>query len=113
MYKQVVVVRKDLKMKKGKLATQVAHACVGSLKKASKKIIKKWEEEGAKKIVLKVKDLKQLKKIYKKVKASKLPCFLVRDAGLTQLKKGEITCLGIGPAEEEKIDKITEKLKLL
>lgn len=113
MYKQVVVVRKDLKMGKGKLATQVAHACIGSLKKASEKIIKKWEEEGAKKIVLKARDLKELKNIYKKVKDSGLPYFLVRDAGLTQLKKGEITCLGIGPAEEKKIDRITGKLKLL
>jgi len=47
------------------------------------------------------------------VKNAKLPHFLVKDAGLTQLKVGTITCLGIGPSEEKKIDKITGKLKLL
>jgi PTH2 family peptidyl-tRNA hydrolase len=113
MYKQVIVVRKDIKMGKGKLATHVAHASVGSLKNVRKNVLKKWELEGGKKIVLKISSLRRLKNLYRKVKAAKLPCFLVRDAGLTQLKTGTITCLGIGPAEEEKINKITGKLKLL
>jgi len=113
LYKQVIVARKDLKWEKGKLAAHVAHASVGSLKWVDEKILKRWEEKGSKKVVLKVEDLKNLNEIYKKVMAAKLPCFLVRDAGLTQLKKGTVTCLGIGPAEEQKIDKITEKLKLL
>lgn len=115
MYKQVIVFRKDLlkEVGKGKLACHVAHASVGSFEKADEEIIKKWEREGSEKVVLKVKDLKELKKLYDKVKKTKLPCFLVRDAGLTQLKKGTITCLGTGPDEEKKIDKITGKLKLL
>ena len=111
--KQVIVVRKDLRWGKGKLAAHVAHASFGAARMAKEEIVKKWEEEGAKKVVLKVGDLKELKEIYKKAKKAKLPCFLVRDAGLTQLKAGTITCLGIGPCEERKIDKITGKLKLL
>ena len=43
----------------------------------------------------------------------KIPNAMIRDAGLTQVKKGEITALAIGPEEEEKIDKITRNLKLL
>jgi PTH2 family peptidyl-tRNA hydrolase len=113
MFKQVIIVRKDLKWGKGKLGSHCAHASVGAVRKAKEEIVEKWEKEGAKKIVLKVKDLKELKEIYKKVKDAKLPHFLVRDAGLTQLKKGTVTCLGIGPAEDKKIDRITGKLKLL
>jgi len=115
MYKQVIVFREDIlkKMGKGKIVTQGAHASLGSLKNINKRILEKWKRQGAKKVVLKVKDLRELKKLYKKAKNGKLPCFLVRDAGKTQIRKGTITCLSIGPAKEEDIDKITGNLKLL
>lgn len=115
MYKQVIVFRKDIfrKIGKGKFACHACHASVGSLKHVDKEIIERWEKEGGEKVVLKVKDLKKLRKLYKKAKDAKLPCILIRDAGLTQLKKGTVTCLGIGPEKEKKIDKITGKLKLL
>jgi PTH2 family peptidyl-tRNA hydrolase len=112
-YKQAIVVRKDLKLGKGKLAAQVAHASIGAMKKARKRVVKLWESGGSKKVVLKVSNLQQLKNIRKKAAYSKLPSFIVSDAGLTQIKSGTITCLGIGPAAEEKIDKITKNLKLL
>lgn len=113
MYKQVIVVRKDIRMGKGKLASQVAHASLHAFLISDEKIRKKWISEGAKKVVLKVPDLSSLLKIYEKAKKAGLPVFLVRDAGKTQIKEGTITCLGIGPESEEKIDKITGKLKLL
>jgi PTH2 family peptidyl-tRNA hydrolase len=113
MYKQVIVLRKDLKWKKGKMIAHAIHASIGSLKNSNKKIVRLWEKEGAKKVILKIENLRKLKRIYNKVKKEKIPCFLVKDAGLTQLKKGTITALGIGPDKEEKIDKITRKLKLL
>ena len=112
-YKQVIIIRSDLKIGKGKLAAQAAHASLGAYKIANKKICKKWERGGAKKVVLKVSNLKELKKIYEKAKKFKLPAFLVKDSGLTQLRKGTITCLGIGPAKDEDIDKICGNLKLL
>jgi len=115
MYKQVIIFRKDIlkKMGKGKLACHACHASVESFKRADEEVIRRWEKEGSEKVVLKVKDLKRLKEIHKKVKDKKLPCSLIRDAGLTQLKKGTVTCLGIGPVEEKKINGITGKLKLL
>jgi PTH2 family peptidyl-tRNA hydrolase len=112
-FKQVILVRADLKMGKGKIATQAAHAAIGAFKLVDEEVVKEWEKEGGKKVVLRVKDEKELLQIYKKVKKEKIPCFLVKDAGLTQIKAGTITALGIGPAEGEKIDKITGKLKLL
>lgn len=115
MYKQVIVFRRDLlkEIGKGKMASHVAHASVGSFKLVDDDSKEKWERNGSEKVVLKVNDLKELRELYKKAKKIKLPCFLVRDSGLTQLKAGTVTCLGIGPAEEKKVDKITGKLKLL
>lgn len=113
MYKQVIVIRTDLKMGKGKLISHALHAAIGSMKLVDGKVIEKWEIEGGKKVVLKIRDMKGLKEIQGKLKKNKIPHFMVRDAGLTQLKKGTITAIGIGPIEEKKIDKITGMLKLL
>lgn len=110
--KQTIIIRTDLKMGKGKIAAQAAHASVGALKKAKKSVVKTWEREGGKKIVLKC-NLQRLKLLYKKAKSMRLPCFIVRDAGLTQVESSSITALGIGPDKDEKIDKITKNLKLL
>lgn len=113
MYKQVIILRKDIEMGKGKMIAHALHAAIGAMRKVDNKIIEKWESEGAKKVVLKVDSLKELKEIENKLKKSNMPYFLVKDAGLTQLKAGTVTALGIGPVEEKKIDKITGKLKLL
>jgi len=112
MYKQVIIVRSDLKIGKGKMVSQSLHAAMGSLKSSKESIVKKWEVSGAKKVVLKA-DLEKINEIETILRKEKIPHFLVRDAGLTQLKPGTITALGIGPIEEERIDKITGKLKLL
>ena len=51
-YKQIVIVRKDLKMGVGKTAVQVAHASIGAMKMADRTAVEAWEDEGAKKVVL-------------------------------------------------------------
>ncbi|MDI6825684.1 MAG: peptidyl-tRNA hydrolase Pth2 [Candidatus Aenigmarchaeota archaeon] len=113
MYKQVIILRSDIEMGIGKKCVQCSHASLGAYKKADKKIVKKWESEGQKKVVLKVNSKKDLLEYFNRVKKEKIPCFLVKDAGLTELRPRTITALGIGPEEEEKLDKITGKLKLL
>lgn len=113
MYKQVIILRKDLDIGKGKLITHGIHAAVGAIRKLDNNVLEKWESEGSKKVVLKVNNLKELKEIESKLKKVKMPYFLVKDAGLTQLKSGTVTALGIGPVEEKEIDKVTGKLKLL
>ena len=112
MYKQVIVIRKDLGMGKGKLAAQAAHASLAAYKKASPVIRELWEEDGSKKVVVGVKNKEELFLIFERVKKN-LPAALIKDAGLTQIKSGEVTALGIGPAKEEEIDNITGNLKLL
>jgi PTH2 family peptidyl-tRNA hydrolase len=118
-YKQVIVVRTDIKMSTGKLAAQVAHASVtcviNMIRKEGKfkKWVEEWEKEGQKKIVLQVLSLNELLSIYEKALNKGLPSCLIRDAGLTELEPGTITCVGIGPAPEELVDEITGQLKLL
>jgi PTH2 family peptidyl-tRNA hydrolase len=111
--KQVIVVREDLKLPKGKLASQVAHASVAALLKSHKDDINKWKEQGMKKVVLKVKDKKELFKYKNLADDTHLVTALISDQGKTVLKSGTITCLGIGPDIEEKIDKVTGKLKMV
>jgi PTH2 family peptidyl-tRNA hydrolase len=111
--KQVILIRTDLKMNKGKTASQSAHASIAAFLKADLKSQKKWLDEGMKKVVLKVSDEKELKEFHKLAKREKLPCEIITDAGMTQIKSGTLTALGIGPVEDRKVDKITGKLKLL
>ena len=113
MYKQVIVVREDLKMSPGKIAAQSAHASIGSWRKSSKLIRGLWKLEGEKKVVLKVNSKEKLLEIKRKAEKLKLPHVLIRDAGRTEIPGGTITCLGVGPASEKKIDKITGNLPLL
>ena len=112
-FKQVILVREDLNLPKGKLAAQVAHASVEAVEKSSVDNIKKWKRGGAKKVVLKVEDLNELKKYQNLAKKAKMATALIRDAGRTFLVPGTITCLGIGPNEENKIDSITGNLSML
>ncbi len=115
-YKQVIVVRADLKMGKGKLAAQVAHAAVSCVLKAleqKREWVTEWLRQGQKKVVLKVDSLSELLRIYEQAKSQGLPVVIIEDAGRTQLEPGTITCVGIGPAPADKIDKVTGRLKLL
>lgn len=105
--------RTDLHLGKGKLAAQVAHASVESFLKTPEKDRKKWLDENQKKVVLKVENEENLLKIYEKAKRAGLPSVLICDAGLTQIPPGTKTTVGIGPAEEEILDKITGELALL
>jgi len=111
-YKQVIVLREDLNLSCGKLCIQVAHASLEAALSADPEILKKWREEGAKKVLLRVKNEEELLDIYKMAKENNLTCVLIKDAGLTEIPPGTITCVGIGPDEETKIDKITGNLRL-
>ena len=59
MHKQVIVVRSDVKMSKGKTAAQSAHASVSALDKVGKAAAAEWKKEGQKKVVLKVSSLQE------------------------------------------------------
>ncbi|NQV90976.1 peptidyl-tRNA hydrolase [Candidatus Woesearchaeota archaeon] len=112
-YKQVILMRTDLKLPKGKACAQVAHASVVSVLRSDSKIVKAWESSGMPKIVLKVADEKELIKYFQMAKDEGLNVSLITDAGRTVIAPGTRTCVGIGPNEEEKIDALVSELKLL
>lgn len=111
--KQAIIVRSDLKLPKGKLAVQVAHASLDAVLKTDRRKIEKWMKEGAKKVVLKVKDEKELIKRIDMAKSDSLTTTLIYDAGLTVVPPHTLTCGAVGPDEDKKIDKIIKDLKLL
>lgn len=112
-FKQAIILRKDLKMSLGKMCVQACHASLNSAKKTDHKIFKKWQCQGQKKAVLKVKNQKELGLLKLQADKKGLNNYLVSDAGLTELDPGTVTALAIGPAEENEIDKITGDLPLL
>jgi PTH2 family peptidyl-tRNA hydrolase len=115
-YKQVIAFRSDLKMSKGKIAAQAGHAAVSAGEEARKHFRewwKAWLREGQRKIAVKVESEKELLDLEKHAKQLAIPHALIVDRGITEIPPGTITCLGIGPAPVEKIDKITSMLPLL
>jgi PTH2 family peptidyl-tRNA hydrolase len=115
-YKQVILIRTDLKMGTGKKCAQSCHASVSSadiVRVKNKDAWKKWKNAGQKKVVLKVSSTDDLSEIILKLGKAEIIYFLVKDAGLTQLSPGTTTALGIGPALSTTLDKITGELKLL
>jgi PTH2 family peptidyl-tRNA hydrolase len=114
-YKLVIVVRTDLGISKGKMAAQVAHAavtCSLQSKKSDSSNFKRWYNDGQKKVVVKGKNESLLIELQRHARDIGLISSLVSDAGLTEVPPGTVTCLGIGPASESKINEITGNLSL-
>ncbi len=115
-YKQVIIMRSDLRMGKGKIAAQAGHAAVSAAEEARKhfqKWWKAWLDEGQCKIAVKVNGEAELIDLMDVARRAELPYALISDRGLTQLEPGTITCLAIGPAPAAEVDGITGKLALL
>jgi len=135
--KQVIVVRKDLNMRKGKMVAQGAHASLAILTnnligypfvwyKFPLKIVRflglfffhkpfrVWHTGRFTKICVYVKTEQELKDIYNKAKSKGILCSLITDAGLTEFGGvPTLTTAGIGPDESSKIDEVTGNLPLL
>jgi PTH2 family peptidyl-tRNA hydrolase len=111
--KQVIVVNEALRLPRGKLAAQVAHASVAAMLEATADARRRWLEEGMPKVVLRCDSEQALLEIEAAAENADLPNALIRDAGHTVVAAGTVTCLGIGPARIEDIDALTRELKLL
>jgi len=125
--KQIIVWRGDLKVRKGKMMAQAAHASLAIVLDAMRqddntfnfKIAKdspwdKWLNGRFTKICVYCKDERELLEIYQKAKGAKIPSVLITDAGLTEFNGVPTkTCVGIGHYWPKEIDEITGNLPLL
>lgn len=135
--KQVICMRKDLHMRRGKEMAQASHASMGIFfdlfkrkpqETADSTIVYElqlppgdtgvdmsvWIEGIFKKIVCAVNSEEELLSIYKAAEEKGLPCKLIQDCGLTEFNGvPTYTCCAIGPAKSILIDEITKELKLL
>jgi PTH2 family peptidyl-tRNA hydrolase len=113
--KQVILVRTDLKMRKGKLSGQVAHASIGAARTVPDIEVENWiDNHDQRKIILKVSSLEEMRKYKQKCVESGLNCvYEVINKGDNQIPLDEVTCLGVGPVDDEMLNEIFKDLKLL
>ncbi len=128
--KQVIVMRTDLGMRKGKMIAQGAHASISFLTadmeiKPGKPYFTEgtiillpheveWVKGRFTKVCVRVDSEEELLDIHQQAIDAGLSSFLITDAGLTEFNGVPTnTCLAIGPDEAEKIDQITGHLRLL
>ena len=112
--KQVIVIRKDLKMRRGKEIAQGCHACMkATLENMDHPDVKEWLNGIFKKVVVRVDSEEELLTIYQKALNANLVCSLIQDAGRTEFHGvPTYTTVAVGPADDERINKITGHLKL-
>lgn len=113
--KQIIVMRKDLKMPRGKEIAQGAHASMkATLLNMSHPSVKEWLDGKFTKIAVGVNSEEELLEVYNKARAAGLIAELVTDAGLTVFNGvATNTCIAVGPASHEDLQPITGELKLL
>jgi len=119
-YKQCILMRKDLKMRRGKEIAQGCHASMAFIlqgldylngEKGS--ILAEWLKGGQTKICLQIHSEDELMALHKEAIDAGLEAHFITDAGRTEF--GGVptkTCVAIGPNKSEDIDKITKHLKL-
>ena len=131
--KQVIVWRKDLKVRSGKMGAQIAHASLGPIFQMMQRHdwndgtanveytiythdaspLFAWKEGRFTKIVVGVENEQQLLELHARIQATAIPCSLICDAGLTEFKGvPTYTTLGIGPWWSDEIDQFTGHLPL-
>lgn len=118
--KQVIVIRKDLNMRKGKMVAQGCHASIAFLTRKYQAgeeltpIQKEWVFGRFTKICVSVDSEAELLQIQAKAKAAGIECHLIEDAGFTEFH-GVLTktCLALGPDRASRIDAVSGQLKLL
>jgi PTH2 family peptidyl-tRNA hydrolase len=124
-HKQVIVLRKDLNMRKGKLVAQGAHASMGAIlslcKQDGDKLVlemddrtKPWLTGRFKKICVYVNSEQELLDIYNQAKELGLITSLIKDAGLTEFNGvATLTAVAVGPDREDRVDAVTKSLPLM
>ena len=124
--KQVIVIRKDLNMRKGKMVAQGAHASMkvffdrirdwdrGDITIPLTDSMHEWVKGKFTKITVSVNSEAELDELYENAKSFGIPCAMIIDEGLTEFNGIRTkTALAIGPELSAVIDPLTYHLKLL
>jgi peptidyl-tRNA hydrolase, PTH2 family len=124
--KQVIVVRRDVNMRKGKLATQVAHASMKFIldnnesERADELLVKLsnvealWITGPFTKVVVGCDSEDDLKRLIARAEIDGIEVHTVIDSGATEFHGvPTLTCAAFGPDKSEVIDEITGHLKLM
>jgi len=113
--KQMLIMRKDLNMRKGKLIAQGAHASLkATLENLDHPSVKEWLAGRFTKIAVSVDSEAEMFDILGKARAAGLITAQITDAGLTEFNGVPTnTCIAVGPASAEDLAPITGHLKLL
>lgn len=122
--KQVIVIRKDLKMRRGKEIAQGAHASTAWMRDRAERACEgrqfslsaleiDWLFRSSKKVTLQVDSERELMELAHRAQRAGLECHVITDSGATEFSGVPTkTCLAIGPDFSDKIDEITGDLKL-
>lgn len=120
MIKQLIVIRKDLNMRKGKMIAQGSHASISFLTRSLEnnkpltEVQKEWLNNSFTKICVSVDSEQELLEIAEKAKSMSVECHVITDNGTTEFNGIPTkTCLALGPDKAEILDQITGHLKLL
>ena len=123
--KQVIVMRHDLKMRRGKQIAQGAHASMSFLCRRLQnqqsvsisdfsEIERTWLTGSFAKVCCRVNSEAELLDIFDKATTAGIEVHLITDSGKTEFHgQATRTCLAIGPDLAERIDPITGHLELL
>lgn len=123
--KMSIIFRKDLKVRKGKLAAQVSHASMkiffDRMKKTSNGYecdftpeMEEWKDGSFTKIVLGCDTEDEIFKIKEEADKVGIPSAIIIDNGLTEFNGVKtVTCIAVGPGPAELVEKITSKYQLL
>ncbi len=125
--KQVILIRKDLKMRRGKEIAQGSHASMEFIVSQLRQHLmdnadltiqlnekeKQWVSKGMAKVCLQVNSEQELLDYYEKAKSHGLKSHLIKDSGRTEFGGiPTITACAIGPDDAEQIDIVTGELRL-
>jgi PTH2 family peptidyl-tRNA hydrolase len=122
--KQVIVIRRDLAMRRGKEIAQGSHASMAWLVERYRHAAsfafslsdaeREWLIAGkSAKIVAQVPDEQALFAVYERARAAGVEVHLITDAGRTEFAGVPTrTALAVGPDYSDRIDPITRDLKL-
>lgn len=121
--KQVIVIRRDLKMRRGKEIAQGSHASMAFLTRRLdprgkffyplSDVQLAWLNTSFRKVCVQVDSLDELMAIFKRAKEADIEAHIITDNGMTEFDGiPTVTCVAVGPDYDEVIDKITGELKL-